>query len=285
MATTSQQESQNISEELPDSILKKRCFSPQINSEIRSILSAIEQNTALPAFEFARIFDDGRAVILYSDTRLAQYIVETKQHLVCHVPEHLLANRFWFQPDPHGPYSHVFRAFKAISGVTSFVDLIERHHGYSDMYCFFRKEGPEEASSFFLNQKEALDSLSMQFKDKAKDLIANVSKDAFIMPQWMRPNFSGLAANEEEQSIDVSFHFEKIHLGLLQASNRYEPRLTSREVECVVGLSLGKTTPEIAQDLGLSFRTVEKYMDSVKSKLGCDKKCEIIRTLLKVLSA
>lgn len=46
--------------------------------------------------------------------------------------------------------------------------------------------------------------------------------------------------------------------------------ITDRELECIHWLTLGKTVPEIGIILGISTRTVEKFIASLKLKFNCN---------------
>jgi DNA-binding CsgD family transcriptional regulator len=52
---------------------------------------------------------------------------------------------------------------------------------------------------------------------------------------------------------------------------------TQREAECVMQIMKGKTLHETGQNLSLSPRTVEYYLNKIKRKLHCRKKREIIQ--------
>lgn len=52
--------------------------------------------------------------------------------------------------------------------------------------------------------------------------------------------------------------------------------LSTRELECLFLQIRGKTAKEIADILGLSKRTIEFYIDNMKSKFGCFNKTELI---------
>lgn len=52
--------------------------------------------------------------------------------------------------------------------------------------------------------------------------------------------------------------------------------LTKREKETLFYLCYGLTTKKIAAIMQLSYRTIETYIENIKSKLGCDNKHQII---------
>lgn len=56
--------------------------------------------------------------------------------------------------------------------------------------------------------------------------------------------------------------------------------LSPREVECGKWLILGKTAEETATILGLSRRTVEDHLASMKVKLGCNNKVQLAVELI-----
>lgn len=56
--------------------------------------------------------------------------------------------------------------------------------------------------------------------------------------------------------------------------------LTRRQMECLLRLVKGMTAGHIADDLGLSKRTVEHYLDILKIKLKCKNKSQLINKAL-----
>ncbi len=56
--------------------------------------------------------------------------------------------------------------------------------------------------------------------------------------------------------------------------------LTPREMECGSWLLCGKTAKETASILGLSRRTIEDHLSSMKKKLGCNNKVQLAVVLL-----
>jgi DNA-binding NarL/FixJ family response regulator len=61
-----------------------------------------------------------------------------------------------------------------------------------------------------------------------------------------------------------------------------DKKLTDRQVECLYYLVKGMTIRQIASQLTLSHRTVEHYLETIKRKLQCNKRCELIEIALKM---
>jgi DNA-binding NarL/FixJ family response regulator len=59
------------------------------------------------------------------------------------------------------------------------------------------------------------------------------------------------------------------------------PPLTSREVDVVKLVADGKTYKEIAQILGLSFKTVDSYSQRIKIKTQCHSVALLVRFAIK----
>lgn len=56
--------------------------------------------------------------------------------------------------------------------------------------------------------------------------------------------------------------------------------LTSRETDVLRLLILGCTAKRAAQSLGISYRTVEIYVEKLKYKFGCSSKYELLEKVL-----
>ncbi len=58
--------------------------------------------------------------------------------------------------------------------------------------------------------------------------------------------------------------------------------LTERQTDCLYYLVLGMTIKQIGETMGLSARTVEHYLEAVKSKLQCKTRVDLISKALKM---
>ena len=60
--------------------------------------------------------------------------------------------------------------------------------------------------------------------------------------------------------------------------------LTDRQLDCLYYLVQGMTIRQIGEVMQLSARTVEHYLEAVKSKLQCKSRAELISAALKMQS-
>ncbi|MFT6834741.1 MAG: DNA-binding CsgD family transcriptional regulator [Francisellaceae bacterium] len=65
-------------------------------------------------------------------------------------------------------------------------------------------------------------------------------------------------------------------------SELYNLKFTSRELECITFLLKGNTSKQIANELNISFRTIEVYIEQLKFKLNVKSKNDLIRVLLEI---
>lgn len=77
--------------------------------------------------------------------------------------------------------------------------------------------------------------------------------------------------------IDLEPNYDTLKVLGLEKYAELSSILSSRERECLIHLLHDKTAKEIAADLKLSFRTVQSYMENIKTKLRCQNRRELIK--------
>ena len=70
---------------------------------------------------------------------------------------------------------------------------------------------------------------------------------------------------------------------IIQKSKRRDMRISKREVECIYYLLHGMSAKQIGRKLILSPRTVEGYISSVKMRLRCYSKYELLEKVIQDL--
>lgn len=88
-----------------------------------------------------------------------------------------------------------------------------------------------------------------------------------IFELFSKPNLQLLISNNLKNKL------------LTTTSSHQKINFSKRQKEVLHLLVRGKTVMQISQKLGLSMRTVESYLNDIKSKLGCHTKSELIDTV------
>lgn len=234
----------------------------------------------ITAFEYARVYDDGTACILYSHHDIANYVIEKELHITAHVPEKIINDEFWYLPDSDGPYVRALQEISEITGSNTFVNYIRRFFGFYEMYSFWKKEEHSVALSKFINLKEQLEQYCRSFRESADQLITAVDQDRFTLTTAMQPNFKGLDSKKTDKEINLHLYLHKVKEELLKLNEYIFPKLSMQEIKCVCYLFEGKTATDIAGLLNISSRTAEMHLNSIKTKLNCQKKSAIIGALM-----
>lgn len=72
------------------------------------------------------------------------------------------------------------------------------------------------------------------------------------------------------------------YLSSYNSQTEKNKKLSKRESECLIELIKGKTANEIADKLKLSKRTIEFYISTIKSKLNCQSRSELMSKVYEV---
>lgn len=115
------------------------------------------------------------------------------------------------------------------------------------------------------------ENFKFHFTQKADQLMSAAAKDKLILPYHMRANFGGF-----KQRDSLPKHY---YLGG-EFSNIY---LTRQEVYALKHLAHGETMKEAGGLAGLSPRTIENYLNNVRTKMGLNKRHEIIKVVSKYI--
>jgi DNA-binding CsgD family transcriptional regulator len=229
-----------------------------------------------------RVYDNGTCSISTPNFKHFEYLFDVKCHLVAHVPETLLhqENISYLIPE-NGAYSAIMKELRARFGLKNVFNRIQRHVGYYDCFCFAFSINKYEAVNFYLNNTEDLDRFSLDFIDKVLSNIGNETQNLISLDNRMLSNIRGLKRNFESQLFYDDATLNSFLRGkFVNLSRRSNITLTAREQECLKYLFLGYTAKQTGEILGLSFRTIESYLDNIKNKLGCFRKTEILTRII-----
>jgi DNA-binding CsgD family transcriptional regulator len=147
----------------------------------------------------------------------------------------------------------------------------EKLHGYG----FATMNQEVDLTSTYLNQQPLLRSFISYFREEMKDLIDKTQENQVNLAPYCGESFFRRSPIDD-QSISSSKateflqHIKKDSLGM-----KLHNTLSRRELECLEWLLKGRSARQIGEELNLSKRTIEEYLENIKNKLGCITKTEV----------
>jgi DNA-binding CsgD family transcriptional regulator len=131
------------------------------------------------------------------------------------------------------------------------------------MFCFsFRKYFPNY-TNFFINHIQQLTNFISYFRTIYNPVLNNCN---------IMANYNGIIPNQSF-IINSPITIETCNVNIIQNDNTII--FSAREIQCIRAIKQNKTSKEIAQELGISYRTVESYIEHIKDKAGLDSKHDI----------
>ena len=155
----------------------------------------------------------------------------------------------------------------------------KEHDGYS-FYHFSASPKTGNVNKFYLENLDLLRTFILYYDDKISNYYRNNKPfKIFINKLLTDPELSIKYEAEANQTYNNVFsEIEKINRYYLPNGNY----LTSCEVKCLKLCFLGKTAPEIAEELKKSQRTIEKHLEQAKKKADIPKLTCLLTYLLRI---
>lgn len=231
-------------------------------NEIKQICNPVINELDLAYYSYGRFYDDGKCTLLSTNKNVFLNHFEKEYQLtVAPQNDNPAQNKIYnlilmdnelpeIIADEHNLFRH---------GVM--LDIIKKHIGYYEMFCYVAKSDAVDPTNKFLNSLDKLDRFSDHFLEQTKTLIKNEPNNIIELPTSMKPSINGSFKEEKEA---YSIYYREHALSL-----------SKRQIECLSFLTMGKSTKEIAIILGISIKTVEDHIKALKLKLNCNKKSEL----------
>jgi DNA-binding CsgD family transcriptional regulator len=139
------------------------------------------------------------------------------------------------------------------------ISLIDKNLQYVEIVRFI---GPKinGIAQFFFENRDLLRNIALYLKEK---IFSDKSLSQAFNTRCIIPSLTTL---QDESITNLSkqefFNVNHYYFGYIFEDNY----LTKREVECLKLFFMGKTAKQIAKNLSISFRTVEKHIENIRIK-------------------
>ncbi len=253
-------------------------YNLSIRNKILDVCKPLFDNFGITYFEFDQICNDGRVFYISTDKKWLQFSLENRMfHDEDHVNLCSIAKTrkyryaLWDKLKlGDAPLLSNYFHHDIWNGLT--INEIEENS--FNTYSFATTKNNTSLNSFFINNLPLFDHFIFYFKQKLKLILDEENKKLFFNATPLK-DIKGL--NEFEYDKNAIDFIEKTSLQHFEINlNDKIICLTRRELQCLQMLSSGKTSKEIGNQLAISRRTVEGYINSVKNKTGLTFKNELI---------
>ncbi|HVX01154.1 MAG TPA: helix-turn-helix transcriptional regulator, partial [Candidatus Babeliaceae bacterium] len=136
----------------------------------------------------------------------------------------------------------------------------------ADLFAFTTLLKDNIDARVFLDHFTFLQRFTRYFKREAKDLIGRLETEGFNLKKAKGDAFAN--ADTSIPLVNKDPNLEKF-LKLMVPLSR-------REMQCLELFKQGRSAQATGAILGISSRTVESYFESIKNKLGCHSKAELL---------
>lgn len=235
-------------------------YNTSINSEFTKICKPLLEHFGITHFIYIRIHDNKRIYLSNSVDWVDYYVNhklfnDQKHEQQAIVPTIKSQYAFW-------------NGYK-IDGVFSAAHEFGMWNGFiiyqgDEIFSFATRRENTEISNLYLNNLKMLEHFILYFKSRARHLIHPKNPENILITKDVPKINTSILCPSTYQKFLRDTKITKYNL----TAKNIDIFISKRQTECLYHLSHGKSAKEIGRVLDLSPRTVEKYIENVKDKLG-----------------
>jgi DNA-binding CsgD family transcriptional regulator len=243
-----------------------RRYTIRYEKKIKRICAPLKECLYIPTFAYYTVESDGRFAIFSNNPGQLDFFYSEKLYLSC----------------PYLTHPSLFRSGSALIPLTAdpqYLELSRRRYSVNHLFLnlqqrdeklegffFIQDDLKPETGVPFLNHLDLLARFGAYFKREASALITAALEEGYNLRQA-----KGEAFFYRDPKLPLSCRDERVTKFCKQISP-----LTSQEKKCLNLFQQGNSAQASAAILGLSQRTVEHYFESIKSKLNCKSKWDLL---------
>lgn len=237
----------------------------KVYKEINSLINPLIEHFELDTFNYFKTYNDNSQIRLSNTPDWLQHYLTNKlyQQSVFELPAHnYMRNRtICSNVDSHNHILQEAAKFN-LNDIVTFVEPVEDG---CEFYFLGTASHNNNVVNKYLSNFLLLEKFITYFHHVKAPLIAKVEAQRTIAQDWYHNKLDLNQSNIVER-----FSF---------LNSLYKCKFTKRELDCIPFLIKGYSAKQIAENLNLSFRTIESYINSIKIKTKSNNKNELLAVL------
>lgn len=161
----------------------------------------------------------------------------------------------------------------------NFLLFYERTENEGSFFFFGANRDNTKILEDYINYPDVFSHFIHFFKEKMAPFLKMQPKNCIQL------NINPLMNIGDNLSINmVKKFFHETEITKFNLGNRFRnAQLSKRELECLYHIIHGQTTKEIAKTLQLSPRTIESFIEKIKTKTGLSRKSDLVQKLFSIV--
>lgn len=221
--------------------------------DVKTISDPFLKKSGLSYFQYCSVFNDESSNFLVTHPEFAMDRARTKKRILSHIDKTQINNQtymfLWNESLPKED-TDMARDY----GIDNGLCFVERFKDHYNLIAFGAPVGVK-VNNFYLNNISKLWGFVEEFKARGADLIQDAVDRRFQVPESCND------VNREQLFLKKSRSIQTIYNGV-------HIFLSEKEFESLKLVSQGFTMKGISIKMQISSRTVETYLNRVKSKVG-----------------
>lgn len=233
---------------------------------VRQLASPLQQR-GIMHFSHLRRWSGGEYALLTTEPQFSvTYIKEKFYNVVFGADHNEYAPGIVFIKDIENHCPLMKKAFVELTGMKPDLMLTEKHVDHTDFYWFGTHSTFETIYSFYMNHLPFLSQYLSYFKDVGASLLKKIY-EARLVNEAVGNDITPLVSKNWQQrmGLDVLQSNKTIESAIVRLAS--SKNFTPKELNCALFLYDGFSPKEIAIETHRSYRTIEKHINSLKSKL------------------
>lgn len=244
-------------------------------ADIQEICRPLFNKLKINYFDYARLYPDMTGFSLFTDPDYVNFFCNHEVYKNSAPSVLLPGKHLWTSYIDDGFLRETRNDFQHDHGIT----IVEQQVGYVEIYNFATTPENRAITHLYLNNPDFITRFISLFRDKASKIIAWSEKYHVSIPSSCHETRDELIEiNNDTQQVITELSLDKNYI---TTTSGIREKLTKRESQCLQAMLQGKSMKSTADELSLSPRTIETYIEKLKNKTRCVSKYEIIKSISK----
>ncbi|MDP1724914.1 MAG: helix-turn-helix transcriptional regulator [Alphaproteobacteria bacterium] len=247
-------------------------FDQQKNAWLNAICAPLFKNTPITSFAYMEFYNEKEFFHMCTDVAWSEVFLGFESNGAAFEKEVSIA---FNTPKFHSYYwplegdDHVMSCLKK-HNIWHGLSIYKKDNGFLRVFCFSGDLNSSLIYNFYLNKMNILEEFIWHFESQSRIILSDENtrdnRSSFSIP--MNLSYNDMFSNKD----DPKFNAQKIPF-YIDGTRQF---ITPREKDCLALFSEGYSAKSIAQNLGVSHRTIEKTIEYLKLKTKQTNKSNLI---------